>query len=55
VPEIVEQINDYSFVDIYKLNKINSGVNEMTVNDSEMCVRRNNDAWSNTGDISPDI
>jgi len=34
VPIKVEQIND-----TYKSNKIKVGVNDMTVNDSEMCVR----------------
>jgi len=28
--EKVEQINDYLFIDTYKLNKIKIGVNEMT-------------------------
>jgi len=37
VPENVEKINDYLFIDTYKSNQI--GVNEMTVNDIEMCVR----------------
>jgi len=44
--EKVEQINVYLFIDTIKANKIKIGVNEMTVNDSEMCVRRNNEAWS---------
>jgi len=35
----VEEINDYIFIDSYKSNKIKIGVNEMTLNDSEMCVR----------------
>jgi len=35
----VEQINDYLFIDTYNLNNIKVGVNDMTVNDSEMCVR----------------
>jgi len=35
----VEQINDYFFIDTYKSNKIKVGVMEMTLNDSEMCVR----------------
>jgi len=39
VPQKVENINDYSFIDTYKSNKIKVGVNDMTVNDSEMCVR----------------
>jgi len=46
VPKKVEQINDYLFIDTYKANKIKIGVNEMTVNNIEMCVRRNNEAWS---------
>jgi len=41
VPKEVEQIND-----TYKSNKIKDGVNDMTVNDSEMCVRSKNEAWS---------
>jgi len=39
VPKKVEQINDHLFIDTYRLNKIKIGVNGMTVNDSEMCVR----------------
>jgi len=39
VPYRVEQINDYLFIDTYKSNKILIGGNEMTVNDSEMCVK----------------
>jgi len=35
----VEQINDHLFIDTYKSNNIKIGVNGMTVNDSEMCVR----------------
>jgi len=46
VPKKVEQINDYLFIDTYKSNKIKTGVNEMTVNDSEMCVRWKKEAWS---------
>jgi len=38
VPEKVEQINDHLFIDTYKSNNVNIGVNDMTVNDSEMCV-----------------
>jgi len=34
-----EQINDHLFIDTYKSNNIKIGVNDMTVNDSEMCVR----------------
>jgi len=40
VPKKVEQIDHYVFVDTYKSNNIKIGVNDMTVNDSEMCVRR---------------
>jgi len=39
VPKKVEQINDHLFIDTYKSNNIKIGVNDMTVNDSEMCVR----------------
>jgi len=39
VPKKVEQINEYLFIDTYESNKINVGVNDMTVNDSVMCVR----------------
>jgi len=35
----VEQINDHLFIDTYKSNNIKIGVNDMTVNGSEMCVR----------------
>jgi len=35
----VEKINDHLFMDTYKSNNIKIGVNDMTVNDSEMCVR----------------
>jgi len=36
-PKKVEQIN--KFIDTYKSNNIKIGVNDMTVNDSELCVR----------------
>jgi len=40
VPKKVEQINDHLFIiDTYKSNNIKIGVNDMKVNDSEMCVR----------------
>jgi len=39
VPKKVEEINDHLFIDTYKSNNIKIGVNDMTVNDSEMCVR----------------
>jgi len=39
VPKEVEKINDYFFIDTYKSNNIKIGVNDMTVNDSETCVR----------------
>jgi len=38
-PKNVEQINDHLFIDTYESNNIKIGVNDMTVNDSEMCVR----------------
>jgi len=41
-----EQINDYLFVDTYKLNKIKVGANDMTMNDSKMCMRWKDEAWS---------
>jgi len=52
VPKKVEQIYDHLFIDAYKSNYIKIGVNDMTLIDSEMCVR-----WSlvNTVDISPEI
>jgi len=55
VPKKVEQINDYLFID--KSNNIKIGVNDMTVNDNEMCVRGKDEAYKlvNTGDISPEI
>jgi len=41
VPKKVEQINDLHrhFIDTYKSNNIKIGVNDMTVNDIEMCAR----------------
>jgi len=39
VPKKVKKINDHLFIDTYKSNNIKIGVNDMTVNDSEMCVR----------------
>jgi len=39
VPTKVEQINDYLFIDTYKSNNIKNGMKDMTLNDSEMCVR----------------
>jgi len=39
VPKKVEQVNDHIFIDIYKSNNIKIGVNDMTVNDSEMRVK----------------
>jgi len=46
VPKNVEQINDHLFIDTYKSNNIKIGVNDMTVNDEEMCVIWKDDAWS---------
>jgi len=39
VPNKIEQINDHLFIDTYKSYSIIIGVNDMTVNDSEMSVR----------------
>jgi len=39
VQKKVEQINDHLFIDTYKSNNITIGVNDMTVNDSEICVK----------------
>jgi len=39
VPKKVEQINDHLFTDNYKSNNIKIGVNDITVNDQNMCVR----------------
>jgi len=36
VPKEVERIIDHLFIDPYKSNNITIGVNDMTVNDSEM-------------------
>jgi len=57
VPRKVEQINDYVFMDTYKSNKIKIGVNEMTVNGSEMCARCNvsfilRPCWQDNGYIN---
>jgi len=46
VPKKVEQINGHLFMDTYKSNNIKIGVNDMTVNDSEMCMRLKDEAWS---------
>jgi len=46
VPKKVEQIIGHLFIDTYKSNNIKIGVNDMTVNDSEMCVRWKKQAWS---------
>jgi len=45
VPKQFEQINDYLLIDTYK-SKMKIGINEMRVNDSEMSMRWNNEAWS---------
>jgi len=39
VPRKVEQINDLLVIDTYKSISIQIGVNDMTVNASETCVR----------------
>jgi len=46
VPKIVKQINDHLFRDTHKSNNINIGVNDMMVNDSEMCVIWKDETWS---------
>jgi len=46
VPKKDEQINDHLFIHTDKSNNIKIGVNDMTVNDSEMCVRRKRQARS---------
>jgi len=46
VPKQVEQINDHLFIDTYKSNNMKIGVNDMTVNDSEVSVRWKRQAWS---------
>jgi len=33
----------YSYIDTYKSNKVKIGMNEMRVNDSEICARWNNE------------
>jgi len=38
-------MNDYLFIDNAS-QKMKVGVNDMTVNDSEMCVSWKNEAWS---------
>jgi len=38
VPKKVEQNKDHLFIDTYKANNIKIGVNDMTVNDSEIRV-----------------
>jgi len=55
VPKKVEQINDHLFIDTYKSNNIKIGVNDMTVNDSEMLCEMKRRSLVNTGDISPEI
>jgi len=54
VPKKIEKINDSLFIDTYKSNKIKVGMNDMTVNDSEMCEMKKR-SLVNTGDISPEI
>jgi len=41
LPKSVEQLNDHLFIDTYKSNNIKIGMNDMMLNDSEMCVRCN--------------
>jgi len=40
------KINDYLFIDTYNSNNIKNGVNDMTINDSEMYMRRKEEPWS---------
>jgi len=56
VPKKVEQSNYHLFIDYYKSNNIKIGVNDMTVNDSEinMCEMKRR-RLVHTGDISPEI
>jgi len=54
VSKKVEKVNDYFFIDTYKSSKIQVGVNEMTVNYSEMYEMKKR-SLVNTGDISPEI
>jgi len=54
VPKKVEQINDHLFIDTYKSNNINIGVNDVTVIDSEMNEMKKR-SLVNTGDISPEL
>jgi len=39
VPKKVEENNDHLFIDTYESNNLKIGVNDVTVNDSKMCVR----------------
>jgi len=39
MPKNFEQINDHLFIDTYKSNNVTIGVNDLTVNDDEMCER----------------
>jgi len=39
VPKKVEQINDYLFIDTYKSNILEFGMNAMRVNHCEMSMR----------------
>jgi len=45
VPKKVEEIIDHLFIDTYKSNNIKIGVNDMTVNDSEMSARWKSQAY----------
>jgi len=53
VPKEVVHIYDHLFINTYyKSNNIKNVVNDMTVHDSEMCVRMKRRSLVNTGDIS---
>jgi len=38
VPKKLKKTNDFLFTETYKSNNIKIGVNDFTVNDSELCV-----------------
>jgi len=45
VPKKIEQINDHFIIDTYTWNNIKIGVNDMSVNDSEICARWKDEAY----------
>jgi len=54
MPKKVEQINDYLFIETYESNKMEIFINEMRMNDSEICEMKQR-SLINTGNISPEI